>query len=242
MKCFVISLNRTPERLKRFYALNGNRDRIEAFEAVDGRTMDRSSLVREGVIEEGLPYYSDGAIGCALSHKRLWEMAIELDQPITVLEDDAILNHRFLEKTEEICTRTENWDYIQWGWNFDSFLTFMLPGDLSPCVAHFSQDDMRSNARRFQDQTMEHPLYRILAAFGTPAYSISPTGARKLLEWCFPLCELNVYFWGLNRHLPNNGIDIVMNDFYRQPHANAFVSFPPLAITPNEHAGSTVSG
>lgn len=240
MKCFVISLKRTPERLKHFYALNGNRDRIEVFEAFDGLNINRDELVANAVIEEGLPHYSNGAIGCALSHKRLWEIAVELDQPITILEDDAILNHRFFEKTDEICVRTKGWDYIQWGWNFDSFLTFMLPDDLSPCVSLFSQDEMRSNIRRFQSQEAEHSLYRLLGVFGIPAYTISVAGAKKLLEWCFPLCELDVYFWGLNRNFPNNGVDIVMNDFFRQAHANALVCFPPLVITANEHSISTI--
>lgn len=242
MKYFVISLERTPERLKRFYSLNGNRHRIEHFQAVDGRSMDRTSLAAEGVIEEKLSHYSNGAIGAALSHKRLWEMAVELDETITIFEDDAVLHHRFFEKVEEICARTKNWDYIHWGWNFDSFLTFMMPGGLSPCVAQFSQDQMRANMASFQKEEMENPLYGLLGVFGIPAYSVSPAGARKLLEWCFPLCDLDVYFWGLNRYLPNNGIDIVMNSFFREPDVSAWVSFPPLVITANDHSISTIQG
>lgn len=243
MKYFVISLKRTPERLDRFYASNEcHQNQIEHFEAVDGRDMDRSLLVAQGVIEANLPHYSNGAIGAALSHKCLWELAVKLDQPITVFEDDAIMNDRFFDKAKEFTARAGNWEYIQWGWNFDSFLTFMLPGGFSPCVAHFSQDEMRSNMRHFQRQNMEHSIYRILGVFGIPAYTVSPTGARKLLEWCFPLCELDVFFWGLNRHLPNNGIDIVMNSFFREPDNNALVAFPPLVITSNDHSISTIQG
>jgi hypothetical protein len=42
----------------------------------------------------------------------------------------------------------------------------------------------------------------------------------------------------LNRTLPNRGIDNMMNELY--PKINAYVCFPPLVITKNDHALSTV--
>jgi hypothetical protein len=49
---------------------------------------------------------------------------------------------------------------------------------------------------------------------------------------------MSVYFPDLNRSLPNNNFDVMVNAIY--PKINAFVSFPPLAITKNEHTTSTV--
>jgi hypothetical protein len=40
--------------------------------------------------------------------------------------------------------------------------------------------------------------------------------------------------------LPNVGIDVVMNEAYS--NLNAFVSFPPLAVTKNDHSVSTIRG
>lgn len=240
MQYFVISLARTPERLQAFFDANGNRDRIQHFQAVDGRSVSRANLVAKGVIEPALPHYTDGAIGCALSHKRLWEMAIELDEPITILEDDAILHANFFAMVEEISGQRSGWEYLHWGWNFDSYLTFMLPGNLSPCVAQFSQEQMREQAHRFTREEFQPSLFRLLAAFGIPAYSITPQTARKLLDWCFPLEPCNAFFWGLNRHFPNTGIDIVMNKFFQEASTTPMVALPPLAITRNDHSISTI--
>ena len=36
-----------------------------------------------------------GEVGCFLSHWRLWEKCIELNEPILILEDDAVCTDRF---------------------------------------------------------------------------------------------------------------------------------------------------
>jgi glycosyl transferase family 25 len=243
MKSFVISLERTPHRLEHFYSVNRkHQHRIEHFHAVDGSLLDREALIRQGVLADMAPRYSNAFLGSAMSHRHLWERAIALDEPITVFEDDAILHDRFFEKTEQICALAQQWDFMMWGWNFDSFLTFMLPGDVSICVTQYSQDQMRENIAQFQQIEMEHPMYRLLAAFGLPAYSVSPSGAKKLLERCFPPRDTTVYMWGLNTHFPNNGIDVAANAVFRHSDFNATVSFPPLAVTPNDHGISTIVG
>ena len=38
-------------------------------------------------MKPGSKNYSNGAIGCAQSHLKLWDMCIELDKPIIILED-----------------------------------------------------------------------------------------------------------------------------------------------------------
>jgi len=63
-------------------------------------------------------------------------------------------------------------------------------------------------------------------------------GARAMKQHCLPLRNLEVFFPGLERMLPNTGIDIMLNDAY--PRINAYVSFPPLIITKNLHSISTV--
>jgi glycosyl transferase, family 25 len=80
--------------------------------------------------------------------------------------------------------------------------------------------------------------FRLTRALGIPCYSVSPKGARALKAACLPLARIKVHFPGLNRHLPNFGIDVMMNNAY--PQISAFVSFPPLVITRNEIRKSTV--
>jgi hypothetical protein len=55
---------------------------------------------------------------------------------------------------------------------------------------------------------------------------------------CLPLAPLRVFFPLLNRESDNTGIDMPMNAAY--PEIDAFVAFPPLALTLNEVALSTV--
>jgi GR25 family glycosyltransferase involved in LPS biosynthesis len=240
MKFYVISLQRTPERLEAFYRVNGNRDRIEHFPAVDGRTLDRRALVEQELIESELAQYTDGAIGCALSHKRLWELAVETGEPVTILEDDAVLNRQFLDGAEATASQSANWDYLQWGWNFDAYLTFLLPGGLSPCVTRFNQTHMRQQVSQFQQEEIAPGFHRLISAFGIPAYTVSPRGAEKLLDWCFPLSAGEVFVRGLERNVPYDGVDTVMNSFFIEPHAQAYVAFPPLVITPNDRSISTI--
>ena len=240
MKFHVISLERTPQRLENFFRLNGNRESIQHFPAVDGRTLDRAKLVEQELIEPDLPHYTDGALGAALSHKRMWEIAVETGEPVTVLEDDAVINHQFLDGAEATAAQAFEWDYIQWGWNFDSWLTFVLPGGLSPCVARFNQDRMRQGIAHFQQQEMSPGLFPLICAMGVPAYTVSPRGAEKLLDWCFPLAPGEVYYPGLEQKVAHTGIDVVMNSFFRESHAQAFVAFPPLVVTPNDWTVSTI--
>jgi GR25 family glycosyltransferase involved in LPS biosynthesis len=81
--------------------LNGNRERITHFEAVDGRTLNRASLLADGIIKEDLQSFSVGAMGNALSHRALLQKCVALDENFTVFEDDAILNHRFFRSCQK---------------------------------------------------------------------------------------------------------------------------------------------
>ena len=95
MTTYVINLDRDQERLRLFLEVNGHLTDYVRFSAVDGRTMDRAALEREGIIAANLTY-NNGQLGCALSHIALWRMAIAEDRIITVVEDDAILAPDFV--------------------------------------------------------------------------------------------------------------------------------------------------
>ena len=236
----LLNLDRSPDRLAEFVRVNGHLGTVTRFAAVDGRTLDPQILVAQRLVEPAvLPTYTPGALGAACSHLGLWAKAVEEARAITVCEDDAILHRQFPALADGlIATLPPDWDVVLWGWNFDSYLQFDLLAGVSTCLAAFNQATMRGGIDAFQNHAAAPRLFRLLRAFGTACYSISPKGAAILRSHCIPLRPMPVWFDGLNREIPNTGLDIMMNAAY--PSIQAYVSFPPLAITENRHETSTI--
>ena len=183
--------------------------------------------------------YNDGALGCALSHLALWELAIAKDEAVTICEDDAIFNRGFAPASAAVIQALPpDWHVILWGWNFDSVLPFdFLPG-VSPCLGAFNEGAMRMGTEMFQSLNLRPQPFKIFSSFGLVAYSLSPTGARRLKKHCLPLRKMDVFVPGLGRSIANFGLDVILNDAYQR--VNAYACFPPLIITKNEHSTSTV--
>lgn len=235
----VINLDRSKDRLLTFETLNSHLNlKFLPFSAVDGKEVARGPLVDRGIITADL-CYGDGALGCALSHLALWDLAIEQKQSLTVCEDDAIFNRGFEVAAESLIKALPGeWHMILWGWNFDSVLLFdMLPG-VSPCLGIFNQARMRMGIDAYQSASLMPRPFRLVRAFGTVGYSVSPTGAQALKQHCLPFRNMDIFFPGLERSVPNRDLGIMVNDAY--PRIHAYVSFPPLIITRNLHSISTV--
>jgi GR25 family glycosyltransferase involved in LPS biosynthesis len=239
MRTFVISLERTPERLDTFQRLNGSIKDCQVFRAVDGQKISRSEFNANGLCD-GTVTYSAGAMGCALSHKTLWELALRTGKAITICEDDAIFHPSFVEARACMAAQLpDDWDLVMWGWNFDSLLLIDIMPTLSPCLMRFDLNVMRRSVEQYMAESVNIHFHHLLRTFGTVCYSVSPNGAQKLLSHVFPIRKMDVFFPGLNKHLPNTGIDIMMNELY--PSMKSFVSFPPLMLTPHSTNESTVS-
>ena len=238
MDLHVINLDRSTERLQEFRRDNAHLPEIKRRSAIDGSTVDRRQLVEAKVISDDLPY-TNGAIGNALSHISFWKLAKGADVPITICEDDAILHGEFLDLAPRlIASAPADWDLIMWGWNFDSVLMFDLMPGVSSCLAAFDQEQLRSAVRAYQKQSLSPRLFRLFRSFGVICYTVSRAGANKLLRRCLPIRAMAVSIPGVSAKLPNFGIDIMMSSVY--PDINAYVAFPPLAVTRNDHASSTV--
>jgi glycosyl transferase family 25 len=111
----LINLDRSPERLLRFRDYNSHLKEIVRVSATDGATVDRAALVSSGYINRDLPY-SDGTLGCAMSHVKLWEMAASQDRSLTIIEDDIVVSLHFEARAREILAAVPaDWDFIQWG-------------------------------------------------------------------------------------------------------------------------------
>lgn len=233
----VINLDRTPERLTAFRTNNPHYPWIERVAAVDGAALDRAALVREGVVTADVPYTA-GAIGNALSHRARWGAAVAGNSALTVLEDDAYLCANFAEESARLLASLgEDWDFVQWGYNFDTVLHYdMLPG-LTSCAAVFDQAQMRGSIAVFQHRRVEGALYRLTRSLGTPGYSVSPRGAARLLAFCRPIRAMEIDFPLLGKR-PNFSLDFMMNGLY--PRMQAYVCVPALVLTANDKTRSTV--
>lgn len=240
MQIRLINLDRSTDRLAEFTQANQHLDDVKRFAAIEGRHQDIAALTANGTFAPGIAeYYGPGAVGAALSHLALWETASAINQALTIAEDDAIFNRQFKPAAAAvIATLPADWDFILWGWNFDTYLLYELMPGVSPCLCCFDEEQMRAGASAFQEQKIAPQAFKLTRALGIPSYSVSPKGARALKAACLPLAKIKVFFPGLNRHLSNFGIDVMMNHVY--PQLKAYVSFPPLVITKNEIKRSTI--
>lgn len=238
METYVISLDSTPQRYVEFRTMNPTQHLARKFSAISGSAQHWNALVEDGLFDPDVQY-SHGAVGCALSHLALWTVAEHEARPITICEDDAIFNGKFDERASQLIDAMgDDWDLVMWGWNFDSILHFELIKGVSQVLCRFDQARLRSEIRAFVEAKIESRLFPLNRAFGTICYSVSPRGAGLLKSMCFPIVPLTVDFPMVNPQFPNNGIDIAMNSVYT--HLKAFVAFPPLVATRNEHESSTV--
>ena len=64
------------------------------FVAVDGAKLTDSPQAL-GLLAPGIANYSGGALGCAMSHRALWQQAVSSGKTIAIFEDDAVVRHDF---------------------------------------------------------------------------------------------------------------------------------------------------
>jgi glycosyl transferase, family 25 len=236
-RTFVISLARTPQRYEQFARNNAAHSHIERFDAVDGSQLSLEELKQDGLVAAELPV-SKGALGVAASHRQLWRYAVDYAVPITVCEDDAFLHDQFSVESERLLLELgADWDLVYWGWNFDALLLAEIP-TLSTLVMRFDQKAMRANKHEYLRRPVHPSMMRMKAAFGLMCYSISPAGASKFLDRCFPLRQLTVEIPELGFKVDNVGLDAVMCHQFRE--TSSWACFPPLALSDNDHSISTV--
>jgi GR25 family glycosyltransferase involved in LPS biosynthesis len=228
----VISLVRHAARRAEFQRRNAHVE-FSFFDAVDGRTLTVDDVRSSGLFtREVEATYDAHGYGCAFSHWSLWTEAAAASEPLTILEDDVILRHDFeARQAEVLASLPADWDIVLWGWNFDSVLHVRPLDDVSPVVMLFDQKQLRASIDSFQAQGTAVQALRLEKAFGLPAYTLSPRGAARLLEQCFPLKPLTVHIPVYNRRLLNVGVDVAANAVYKD--TSSWACFPPLAVTPN---------
>jgi glycosyl transferase, family 25 len=238
---YVISLSRRPDRRERSLRWNsGKQIELSVFDAVDGRTLRRADLVNDGIIVSESLGFSSGALGNALSHRRLWETCIDLGRPIMILEDDAQLPDDIAAWLEPIAREVENsCDIFYVGYNRDAIVSIGYGGQW--CNLAFEAPPRERRSADTMSAPPSHVILDTRLAWGTLGYVVSPRGAAALLRCCFPLSDrIPVRMYGSGRLFTPDALDGVINAMVQRGAIRARLIFPPLVVGPNDKSDSDV--
>jgi glycosyl transferase, family 25 len=240
MTIYLINLDRTRGRLAEFQRRNAHLCDVDRYPAIDGRTIDREKLIQEHIITSDC-HYKSGFLGNAMSHVSLWRKAVDEQRTITVAEDDAVFSHCFAARSQAFLAKLPtDWDFIQWGWNFDAYLWVDLIPQTIKAKMVFDQDQLRRNIDKFQSADTVPTAMRLLHSFGTLCYSVTTKGAHALLARCLPFDAKLIDFPGFDVRIENSSLDCAMSRVY--PSIKAFVCIPPLVASENKWEESTTLG
>jgi GR25 family glycosyltransferase involved in LPS biosynthesis len=228
MDIFVISLKNSDRRIE-FDKLNKNIINYKYFNAIDGNTIQ----LKPGIIKKNTEGYSNGAIGCAVSHLLLWKKCIELNKPIIIMEDDAFVSYDFYNHLNTVNKMLpNNWDILQLCYNCDSVLSYSNTNFENAINIFTKKKFGDKEIIEFQKSKIYPTIAKLNMSFGTGSYFLAPTGAKKLIHLCFPMDNRII-------HIPYIGkikaytIDCMMNYIYRK--INAYVCPIPFVMTKHLH-------
>jgi glycosyl transferase family 25 len=110
---FVINLDKDKDRWDYYENLNIPSIKINRFDGIYGKDLDRNELIESGVLAEK-NVLKDGQLGCALSHMNLWNYSFKYpNKYLLVLEDDAIIDKDIYKKINDLEDYLpEKWDVI----------------------------------------------------------------------------------------------------------------------------------
>ena len=245
MRLNVINLPARADRRAQFTAWNARPGIAFAFvDAAIGATVDRSALIAQNLLAADNAVFTSGALGCAMSHHQQWLAARNAAAPTIVCEDDACLRGDFAVQSQAVLTQLpSDWHLCYLGFNTDA-VTAVQSIDGLKALLYFDEAAKRTPGY-FDAFTRLHapaptPLL-CFQAWGTLCYAVSPAGAQRLLELCFPMnAETDVFMFGRNRTLKPYGIDGAINVALQRAPLNAYCVVPPLVVSDNDAAKSGV--
>ena len=233
----VISLPRTPQRLARFHKWNEPTGiRFEHLKAVDGRAL-RLDLLDPSILAPGTTHYKRGSVGSALSHRMLWDRCASGEVPYLICEDDAALRADAATAIPALMAGVPHgWDMICLGYNADALLDLDLGEGIRLRCAFPRGNPTPEQLGRFG--TMQNPVgaARLANFFGLCAYLLSPAGARRLLDLCFPLDNRVIHVDSSERPIGVSTLDGRINAHLAE--IVAYAAVPPIALPDNDAASS----
>ncbi|MDO4435409.1 MAG: glycosyltransferase family 25 protein [Cardiobacteriaceae bacterium] len=162
MKVLILNLDQSHERLKhqiqQAQALGLDWERLPAVSVsdIDDETYRRLALSWQRPLKTT-------ELACFLSHKKAWELVKKRNQPMLILEDDAVLAYDIAEILQEFHNLTEV-DFI----NLETYNRHKI-------LTRTPSQILKNH--RYQ-------LYRLgIDRSGAAGYVLYPRGARKLLDY-----------------------------------------------------------
>jgi glycosyl transferase family 25 len=194
-KIFVINLKSRTDRLENIKLLIDqlklDKKKIEIFEAVVGNKISNDeinnilsissldTLLNKSTNHKDIR--SKGAIGCYLSHYKIWEKVVNDNlNNVLILEDDIYYDADNKEFNEYINSIPNNYDIAMLSW-------FSLWFD--PLKNHKKNIIVNNYWNKYDSVNI----------FSTGCYLVSKKGAEKLIKNAFPICyQVDAYFNILN--------------------------------------------
>jgi GR25 family glycosyltransferase involved in LPS biosynthesis len=242
-KRLLITTEIYQKRLTKFFSDNGALADAQIIMGVNAlRALEDPAIlaeIRARSSEESM--WPLGAVCCGLAHFEAISVCIESNEPVTIFEDDAVLVGNFDEKSKALIDEVgTEWDLIQWGYNWDSYLDIRYPEKNGPVfrVGLLSEKEKFSE-ETFRNSNVNSKLFPLVSTFGMHAYTISPKGAKKLLQHYPRITDiyidninlLNQGYWALS-------LDMVLNSFYDKNEC--YVALPPLSYVVNDKQASVI--
>jgi GR25 family glycosyltransferase involved in LPS biosynthesis len=176
LKVYVINLDRRQDRWERVLSnlkQSGFRN-IQRVSAVDGKlidTKDLKNIVHPGVFphlgairkrHEDLG--SVGAVGCALSHYKVWSLIVESNTPAIIVEDD-MLCHPYIQQSHlaQNAVSLSNFDFVL-------------------LAANIREPNLLQTPSKAQQIIPYHGLFWLLHF-----YYITPVGAQFMMRDFLPI-------------------------------------------------------
>ena len=234
-QCIGITMAPEGKRYKTFLD-NNNHLAVETFQGVRGSDLSKEEIISQGLATDDLAYatlLTSGAVGNAASHRAIWQKCIQDNKGYFVLEDDACTHPRVGDFINKNLTRLMAIDICFFGINTDSILQSISPAGLATLSLfnpkHPSQEWIKNALSK--NRTNEVVMHKLIKAFGTCAYFISPSGAKRLSTKLFPLSLVTTKIPLITEQMPATSIDRAGCREYSQ--LAAFICQPFLAYTPN---------
>lgn len=196
--CFLLNLDRRPDKLQHTqlqikraklskFIEGGNVERVSG---VDGTTLNIDTLTRDGIVTKmgsdrfKLPIdeklfgmdLTPGAIGCALGHRKIWEMIVQRKlKSALILEDDIEFHPKFARSIQE------RWAAVPKDWG----------------LVYFGGLDLLSKGKPPRPFVAEGVRYAYNGHRELTAYVLHAESAKRCLELSLPMT------WQVDTHICN---------------------------------------
>jgi glycosyl transferase, family 25 len=232
---YVITLDPKSDRFLQF-AVNNPHLPYKTFQGIRGSSLSLADCVYEKLMTPeclAAGIATAGEIGCAASHKKLWELAANSKNGMLILEDDAATHPLICEYIRRHQEKIFEADIFLFSINTDSILEVEAPNGLRqvlvfeqkyPSYAWIASALQRTKVEETQ-------IWRLIKGFGLCCYFLTPKGAKRILELVFPLTLERTALPLLNISVPGINVDKRLIAFYE--NIDARISMPFLAWSPN---------